>query len=132
MSQENVHVTKAGLAAANRGDIDGVQAAFHPDAEFRTTFSGVDEGVYRGPALAEQWLGKLRESFEDYRVEVDEAIGEGNRLVISIRNIGRWKGSSVPFEDRRYVALAFKDGKIWRAQVFAEMPEALEAAGLSE
>ena len=127
-----MQVIKAGLAAANRRDVDGVQAAFHPDAEFRTILSGVDADAYRGPTLAEQWLANLHETFEDFRIELDEVIGEGDRLVISIRNVGRGKGSGAPFEDRRYVALAFKDGTVLRAQTFAAKPEALEAVGLRE
>ena len=132
MSRENVEVIKAGLAAVTRGDIDAVQAAFHPDAEFRSSLSSVDADAYRGPGLAAQWLDNVDEIFEEYRIELEDVIGEGDRLVAVVRNIGRGKGSGVPLEDRRYVAITFKDGRIWRGQTFAVKEEALEAVGLSE
>jgi ketosteroid isomerase-like protein len=132
MSQENVEIIKAGLAAVGRRDVQGVQAVFHPDAEFRTTMAVVGEDVYRGTNLAADWLGDIYAVFENYRVELEAVLGEGDRLVIAIRNLGQGKTSGAPLEDRRYVALTFRGGVVWRAQSFAEKQAALEAVGLGE
>jgi hypothetical protein len=70
MSQENMRFVRSIYAAWERGDFTAAEWA-HDDIEFAVGDS-VEAGSVRGlPAMAEAWREWL-ETWESYRVEVDE------------------------------------------------------------
>jgi ketosteroid isomerase-like protein len=110
-----------------RGDIQGTQQFFHPEAELRTTTGGLEGETYRGPNLVEDWVAGFRDVWTDYRVELDGIAGKGNELIAHVRNVARALGSGIPINDRRYVAFKFKDGLIWRGRTCPTIEEAQAA-----
>ena len=69
--------------------------------------------------------------FSEYRVEAEEIVDTGDRVVSVERLAGRGlKGSDAGtwVHDRLFRVIAFKDGRIWRVKEYPSLSEALEAA----
>jgi ketosteroid isomerase-like protein len=71
------------------------------------------------------------EVWDEFRMEPDDVLDGGDRVVA----VGRWVGKGSGIEVHRPVADVFTlpDGRVVRAEFgFTDRAEALEAAGLSE
>jgi ketosteroid isomerase-like protein len=71
-------------------------------------------------------------AWEDFEVTAEEFLDGGDRVVVAARHRGRGRESGVTVDARFYEVYTLRDGKIIRADEYAERAEALEAAGLSE
>jgi ketosteroid isomerase-like protein len=75
-----------------------------------------------------QW----EEAFEALRMEVEELIDAGDRVVACVRWIGQMKDSDAEIDIRYAIVFTTRDGKIATGREYFTREEALEAAGLSE
>jgi len=132
MSQENVQIARDGFAALARGDFDSFRAFLDEEVEWVNPPYAVEPGTRRGPGEFRDALGRMRASFGDVQVEVDEVMGAGaDAVVVFGRWTGRGTGSGVPMETTFSSVLTLRNGKIVRYQWFRHR-EALEAVGLAE
>ena len=128
---------RLGMAAFNRGDLEVSLLPFHPDAEihsppeqaaaldFETSYRGRD-GYLRSYA---DWLS----AWGEFRVQVQELIDLGDRLLLLGHMTVRGQGSGIPLtEESAILTTLDRDGKIVREQRFTSHAEALEAVGLRE
>jgi ketosteroid isomerase-like protein len=83
------------------------------------------EGIARA---AKRWV----EPNEWLLVELEEILGDGDRLVSIHRLRSKARHSGIEFDMPLAYAWTFRDGKIVHFQSFREPDDALEAAGLSE
>ena len=133
MSRENVEIVRAGY---ERWMSNGT-----PDFEYLD-----DEIEWRGPKefpdLAEphfghegvaQYIAKINEALDDYRMVPEEFIDAGgDRVLVFSREGGRGKGSGAEVMTHPTAHLwTLRDGKAIRMQSYWERPDALEAAGLT-
>ena len=133
MSQENVEIVRDGFAALARGDFDSFRAFLDEGVEWVNPPYAVEPGTRRGTGEFRDALDRMRASFGDVRVEVDEVMEAGdNAVVVSGSWTGEGTGSGVPMETTFSSLLTMRDGKIVRYQWFRGKAEALAAAGLSE
>jgi ketosteroid isomerase-like protein len=133
MSQENVQMLRRGFDAYNRGDVDAVVADFASDCEY--VASGAlpgGRGVYQGPEGYKQFIGWLRDEFEDARLDVNDVIDAGDRVLASLTLRGRGRQSGAATSWDVWQVWTIRDGRIVRGQAFTDKTEALEAAGLRE
>ena len=70
--------------------------------------------------------------FENIRVELDELLPAGDRVVIVCRQYTAPKGSEVEIVEHVVQVFTIRDGMVVERKPFATREEALEAAGLSE
>jgi ketosteroid isomerase-like protein len=132
MSQENVEIVRRDIAARGARDWALLAEIWHPDIELELidqsgTFQGLDE--------IRPFFDTLSDLHSEYRVEVDEIIDAGDRVVTAERVGGRGlKGSDSGnwVEDRFFRLITFKEGKVWRVKEYRTRSQALEAAGLRE
>ena len=133
MSQENVERAREFLEAWIRNDAEAVERLLRdfvaPDVEIDPLY--LDQ-VYAGTGGFRQMWADIFETWEDYRLEVDEIIDLGERLLVMCRILGRGPGSGVPIDQRLAVLITMDGDKVARIKSFASKAEALEAAGLSE
>lgn len=130
MSQQNVEIVKQVIEAGSRGDFETVLALHDPDWQgfipedypVAGTWQGLD-GV-RG--FAEEWL----DAWEEFRVEPEGFIEGGDAVVAKVHYWGRGRGSGVEVTDRWFYAYRLRAGKIISWRPYADLTEALEAAGL--
>jgi ketosteroid isomerase-like protein len=133
MSQENVEIARDGFAALARGDFDSFRAFLDEDVEWVNPSYAVEPGTRHGPGEFGDALGRMRASFGDVQVEIDEVMEAGDQdVVVSGHWTGKGTGSGVPMETAFSSVLTLRDGKIVRYQWFRRRAEALEAVGLSE
>ena len=71
-------------------------------------------------------------TWSDYRMEAEEFVDAGERVVAVLLEHGRGKGSGIPFDHRFAQVWTFRAGRIVRWEVFADKAAALDAAGLSD
>jgi ketosteroid isomerase-like protein len=135
MSQENVEIVRrAWEAAASRPpDFQTVNTLYHPDHVLQSDFGAIEARTYRGATGYAQALADMNEAWDEWTQEIDELIDAGPQsVVIAARLVARGKRSTTPVERRYGVVVSLRGGKIISTQAFLSVPEALEAAGLSE
>ena len=130
----NVDVVLRANAAANGGDYAGATAAWHPDAELRDLAHAVDtEQTVKGrDAVLALWL-QWRETFDEFRADIEEIVDCGSQIVCATRWVGRGSASGVAVDVSQVDVYEVRDGRIVRATLaYPDKATALEAVGLSE
>jgi ketosteroid isomerase-like protein len=133
MSEENIEVVRAMLDAFNRDDFDDVVAAFTEDCVLYEPPEMPDRLAtgYRGHEGIREWADNLR-GVAGVRFAARQLSGDGDVIVSEWEGRGRGQASDVPLQWTSFVVLRMRRGKIARGEAFFTLPEALEAAGLSE
>ena len=133
MSRENVEILRRGYEAlaAGRLEFDTI----HPEVEWRgpAEFPDLAEPHY-GHEGVKQYMAKLGEMFDDYRMVAEEFIDvSADQVLVISREGGRGKSSGAEVETHPTAHLwTFRDGKAVRMQSYWERSDALEAVGLGE
>jgi len=130
MSEENVEIVRKAIyyeyyGVGDRADAEGI---FDPYVVMNPTEEGPSYGLDAIRDNFEHWEG----AWEELDVTVEELIDAGDRVLLTAHHRGRGRGSGVQVETRLYSVYTLRDGKVIRVDEYAERPEALEAAGLSE
>jgi ketosteroid isomerase-like protein len=133
MSQENVEIIKAAMAAFSRGDWDVALSYAAPDAKFDTSRDlNETRGIYETHEGAKRALERFYEPWESWRVEIDEFVHVGEDMVVT-RQTGYLRGrDGIEVTARTCAVWTFRDGAISEFTHYNSLDEALEAAGLSE
>jgi ketosteroid isomerase-like protein len=132
MSQENVESARAGYAALNEEDMQRWVAMLDENVELHELAGLPDGAVYRGHSGVLAWYEAGREVIEDFGFEIEEIRDLGDTVLARVRAHGVGRGGGVPFEQRLYHVLEFRNGIAWRIRGFLSETEALEAAGLKD
>lgn len=102
----------------------------HPDILWHTRADLPDTATHRGhdgaATLMAEWFG----AFEDLRVDVEELIDAGDRVVVVLRLHGRARGSAREVDMSETHVLTMRDGKVAEVHEYATKAEALEVVGL--
>jgi ketosteroid isomerase-like protein len=128
MSQENVEIVQAGFAAYNRGDLDALIEMYDTSVEFVTLLLG----SHHGREAIRQIFEENRESMPGYRLDAEEMIDAGDKVIAVVRVGGAGRVSEIALDDRIAFLFTIRDGLLIRQQTFRNRESALEAAGLSE
>jgi hypothetical protein len=131
MTRANVEIVERDIAARDARDWKSLPEIWHPDIELDV----VRGGTYRGIHQITDFFDALSNLHEDYRVEADEVIDAGERVVTVERVSGRGlKGSTVDgwIGETLFRVISFRRNLIWRVTEHTTRGEALKAAGLSE
>jgi ketosteroid isomerase-like protein len=135
MSEENVEIALRQWELWNAGDLDAFAQRWAPNV---TVFApeGWPEGeVSEGIEAWKLQAQRLRDTWAEARVEVDEIQSVGSdRVFARIRYVTRGSDLGFSFDTPMAVVLFVKDRKITRAHFFwdADAAEARALAGLSE
>jgi ketosteroid isomerase-like protein len=132
MSQENVEVVRRDYEAGRRGDWEAVLRDIDPDVEFveLPAFGTKTYHGHQGLIDALTWWPSQWDEFETELLQVVDVDDE--HVVSLIRNHGRGKASGVEVVEEVAFLSTFRNGKVTRVEMFRNVAEALEAAGLRE
>ncbi len=102
----------------------------HPDIRWHTRADLPDTATYRGRDAAATLLAEWFGAFEDLRVDVEEVIDAGDRVVAVLRLHGRARGSAHEVDMSETHVLTMRDGKVTEVHEYPTKAEALEVVGL--
>jgi ketosteroid isomerase-like protein len=133
MSQENVEIVKRANEFLERRDWHGMTDLFDPNVELYGTVGGLEEDkILRGPSeITRAFETEDDEVWDEHRIEPQEFIDAGDRVVVLQREYQRSKSGAELVIDTASI-LDLRDGRIVRIQGYMNPAEALEAVGLSE
>ena len=131
MSQENVEVIRAALAAYNAREMDTLREYFDPDVVHRSAEGALDDagelhGIDALFAHYRDWL----DLFDDLQMEILELREAGDRVVAWVRQHGHANKSGVQTELSFGLVYRLRDGLVVESQEYLEFDQALAAAGL--
>jgi ketosteroid isomerase-like protein len=130
MSQENVEIVMRASEVLQRRDWHGETQLFDPNVELHGTIGGLEEGkILRGLSeIGRAYEIENDEVWEEHRIEPQEFIDAGDRVVVLQREYQRSKSGAELVIDTATV-LDLRDGRIVRIQGYMNPAEALEAVG---
>jgi ketosteroid isomerase-like protein len=132
MSEENVETVRRVYEGVN-ARLEVPRELFDRDYEFDNTELWPDVVEVLGFTAAQDAMREYWETFDAYRVEIDEVIHtDEGRVVNVVRDGGRMKGTDTEVWNRFIHVWTLRDGRIVRLSVHADRSRALEVAGLSE
>src|SRR5919109_1338882 len=132
MSRENVEKTQAFIDAYNRRDFDAALENFDPEVDWVLPALQRSDSCKGRDEIRRFWEG-LDDTFEELRLDPQEAVDGGDRVALRLRFYGRGKGSGAELDTEMYHQVTtFRDGRIVRVEYFTSWPEALEAAGVGK
>jgi ketosteroid isomerase-like protein len=126
---------EAVFAALNARDFEALgDMPFHPDVELRSVLTALEGGtIYHGIQGIRQWAQDVDSIFDGLHNElIDFHDVDAERAILIVRVTGRARTSGVPVDERRAQIWTWRNGKMWRNDVFADPREAFKIAGLSE
>jgi ketosteroid isomerase-like protein len=95
VSSDNVELVRRHYENWNRGDTDGVIAAFAPDVEWHGHPRLPEPGPYRGRLEVERWMAQFREAWGELSARPVELLDAGDSVVALVHMTGRGRGSGV-------------------------------------
>jgi ketosteroid isomerase-like protein len=134
VSQENVEIVRESFLAVSGGDPMAGARFYDPSIEW--DMSGVtgwlEKRLYRGREVI-PFLQAWADSWQDWHFDVDDVRdGQGELVFAAIHEWGVGAGTGVHVDQRRYFAVALREGRAVRVQMFSERTDALKAVGLEE
>jgi ketosteroid isomerase-like protein len=134
MSQENVDVVRRMAEAFSDGGLDAIAELWDPDIDWRAAEGAIDDvGEMHGPVAVRRYVQDWIDTFDDFRVVVEELRDVGDDRVLAIQRLkGRAKLSGTETEIRFAVVTTVRDGKVVRGREYLSVDDALEAVGLRE
>ena len=131
MSQENVEVVRRIFEGWSRGDFSVGAELLAADFEWKQYAGAVEPGTRRGGEVGTS-LKKIFEIYEDFRVQPEEYIDAGEKVVVAARVNATSRRAGMPLKGTWAFVWTVRDGRLVRNEVYANRAEALQAAGLPE
>ncbi|MFL5907757.1 MAG: nuclear transport factor 2 family protein [Solirubrobacterales bacterium] len=132
MSEENVEIVRRVYDEI----VDRPEATrqlYAPDFEMDLTDIAPDIGVVRGFDAMNEALRPYFESFEAFRVTIEDILYADEKwVIVAAFDDGQMHGSDSELRNHRFHAFHLRDGKIVRFSAHLDRERAFEAARLSE
>ena len=126
MPQESIHIVDGLIDAWNRRDLRAALERMHPQCEVRPIeATGTLHGHDGVAAAFRDWF----EAFEEFTIEAKDVITHGDRVLVTMLQRARGKGSRLEIEQRFYQLFTLREGKVFRFEEYAEEADALKALG---
>jgi uncharacterized protein len=127
MSQANVEVIRTLFEAYSRGDHDAALECLAPDVHYET---GQEIPADSRDAVRTMWE-RWESAWDEIETVPEEFIDAGDRVVVTVRYLGKGRGSGIAYKDLLFDVYTLREGRCVHKQEFRSKEEALAAAGLS-
>jgi ketosteroid isomerase-like protein len=131
MSEENVERVRKGYEFSGR-EHEPDYDLLHSDIRWHTRADLPDTTTYRGHDGAATLIAEWAEAFDDLRIDVEELIDAGDRVVVVLRLRGRVRGSAQEVDMPETHVLTMSAGKVTEIHEYATRSEALKVVGLEQ
>ena len=139
MSQENVEIVRQLIEAWNHNEQDRVVSLesvvpfLDPGVIFDATRRIINPKTYAGIEGIRAMLAERDEVWGEFRMEPDEFVDAGDRVVAIGRWVSKGRGSGVEVNQPIADVFTLHGGRVVRCEIgYSDRAEALEAAGLRE
>ncbi len=133
MSQENVEIVRRCYGFWAERDFSQLTEIFDPDVVIDLSRNVFNPDIYRGYDGFRRAVEVIDEVWEGLRIDPEEYVDAGKRVVAKIRISGAGRGSGVETEMKLFNVWTLRDGKVVQLTGgYRDRDEALEAAGLRE
>jgi uncharacterized protein len=132
VSEANVELVREAVAAFLRGDVDAALEAAHPDLVAHRAPPLPDPQTYHGREGVLQMYADWTADFDEFEMATGDFIDAGDRVVVEVLQRGRGRASGVMVEGRFWFVYTIAEGKVIRQDVFNDLHQALEAAGVPQ
>jgi ketosteroid isomerase-like protein len=123
----NADVVKSAWEGFRRQDLDTATANMDEAAETVLPSSLPWGGVYRGPNGFKEMVGQFMSELEDFRPSPEAFLeAEGDHVVVPVSVEGQTTAAN-DFSDHVLWLYRLRDGKIVRAELFADTASTLDA-----
>lgn len=128
----NVATVRRYIDDFNRRDFDSLVADADPAVELSEWPDAPGAQTYHGPDGVHKAFENWFDTWEWMQIEIED-IAEvgGDRVLFTLHQRARGRGSGIEVEIRSFNVYTFHDGNVTRIQLFTEREPALEAAGLT-
>src|ERR1700694_768061 len=100
MSTENVEAVRRTLETFGREGVEAALQYFDPEVEWFGPPEWPEEHLYRGHDGIRKVASNWEESFEEFRLDLEELIDAGDEVVALLCQRGRIKGSAALIEQQ--------------------------------
>ena len=119
------------LAALRDGDYTEIERFAHPEIELDLSRRVLNPDVYRGANELARFRAEVADIWEEMRLDPQEVVENGDKVLIRFRAQLRGKGSGITTEAETFHVWTLRDGLIARIVVVQERDEAERLAGLA-
>jgi ketosteroid isomerase-like protein len=133
MSQQRVDQLLRAYEALNSGDLDVATANLPAEFEFIPPPMLPEGDTYRGPQGLRQLWQTWRGTFPDFRVEIEEMIDAGDKVIVMAAVSGTGTDSGLEVKTPSFAWVwSFEGDKPIRMEAMPNRATAVEAVGLTE
>jgi uncharacterized protein len=129
VTSTQLDLVRRSIDAYNRRDRGTLLALVADDAVFEVPVAMPNAGTYRGPEgfirMAEGW----DDAWEEFRIEIEDAIEYGDTVIVPVTQHGRGRGSGVEIQMQAAYVMRFRDGRLQRWWIYESKEEAVREAG---
>jgi ketosteroid isomerase-like protein len=112
------------IDAWNQRDLEAALEEMHPECEVRPVEATETLRGHDGVAAAfRDWF----EAFEEFTMEPEDFIAQGDRVLVPMRQRARGKGSGLEVEERFFQVFTVREGKVFRFEEYSEEAGARKA-----
>jgi ketosteroid isomerase-like protein len=124
MTQANIEIVGRLIDAWNRRDLEAALEAMHPQCEVRGIEAREKLRGHDGFAAGfREWF----EAFDEFTIEPEDFIADGDHVLVSMRQRARGKGSGLEVEQRFFQLFTMRDGMVFRFEEYSEEADAWNA-----
>jgi ketosteroid isomerase-like protein len=132
MSAANIAAIREGFEAFNSGDVARILAFTDPGFETEVPPElSAEPDTYRGHEGVRRYFESFAEAMNEVHFEPEQFWTAGDLVVVTAVLTAKGKRTGIPVEQRIAQVWTLRDGRALRAETYAELSEALQAAGLS-
>ena len=125
MAEANVEALRRGYEALNRGDLSVVLELLDPEIEWHEPEPSPDAGTHTGRDSFERFFHSWIDSFDGFRVEPEQVVESGDRLIAVVHQSGRGRASGIQVDARLAHVWTVQDGRAIRWEAVADPEDAL-------
>lgn len=129
MSKETIGLVRELYVAVAGKDEEAILACYDPEIEWHDNGAWLDRGTHRGFDGIRAANRAFFDEFERVEFEPYDFVDVGDRVVVTVRVVGRGRESGVAVERHVPVVFEIHGAKITRVDLFADRALALEALG---
>jgi ketosteroid isomerase-like protein len=125
-------LVRRALLSFHAGDLDGLLALLQPDVHVRSLLTEAERPDYHGYDGVRDWFGAVLEVFPDWRPDPQDVRVVGHSAVARLAVTATAIGSGVPIDQRYWLGVHERDGRLDFIGFFRSEADALAALGLPD